>query len=91
MTPAMSQYRDGPPVPYGPDSDKRAYAAWAEQHGADLVYHCEDDYILNVYAHEEDGLIWLIQSGDEIAIPVQDFGQFIYALERVNAGVEADS
>ncbi len=88
MTPAMSQFRDGPPVPYGPGSDDRAYAAWAEQHEAHRVYQNEDEGGFDVYGYEEDGLFLLLQGGGEIAIPVEEFGQFLFALERLNAGVE---
>lgn len=80
MSPAMAQFRDGPAVPHGPDVAARAYDAWAEQHRADLVYHCEEDIDLNVYALHEDGLVSFIQGGDEIAIPLEDFSLFVAAL-----------
>lgn len=85
MSPAQAQFRDGPAVPYGPFVDERAYAAWAEQHQADLVYGNRDEIDLDVYRYEEEGLIWLIQGGDQIAVPVEDFGQFLHALERFYA------
>lgn len=82
----MAQFRDGPAVPHGPDVTDRAYAAWAEQHKSDLVYHCENNDDFNVYALHEDGLFSFIQGGDEIAIPIEDFPRFVAAL----AGLRTD-
>jgi len=84
MSPAKAQFRDGPIVDYGPDVNARAYAAWAEQHRADVVYRNEDDEIdLHVFRYEEDELVWLIQGGDQIAIPLEDFGRFLAALAEL--------
>lgn len=79
----MAQFRDGPPVAYGPDVDARAYAAWAEQHRADMVHRWEEEpgeVDLHVFRFVEDGLVHLVQGGDTICIPVDDFARFVTAL-----------
>lgn len=82
----LAQFRDGPPVNAGPDDIAGSYTAWAEQRGATLVHrNVDDEYLLHVYAYEEDGLIWLSQGGDIIGVPFEEFGQFVSALEGLYA------
>ena len=81
MSPPRAQFRDGPSVSTGPDVHERAYAAWAEHHQADVVHRNEDGLVdLHVFRFKEEGLIWLIQGGDEIAIPADGFERFMAAL-----------
>lgn len=84
--PAMVQFRDGPSVPYGPDVDMRAFVAWAERHRDHMVYRDQsDEELLHVYAFEDGECVVLIQGGDIIAVPLEEYGRFVDALEKVYA------
>mgnify|MGYP000880867382 CR=1 FL=1 len=77
----------------GGETVAEAYAAWAREHGAVVVYRNEDDeHPLHVYAYvngggefgdEDLGTLVLHQGGDDIHVPFIDLGRFVDRLESL--------